>query len=125
MEAVESLRAAVRCAPDNADVLTFTAQVLAASDQASVRNGQSAFALAAKANVLTGGGRPQTLDVLGMACAEMGRFDEAKMAAETALEVAAALKLKNTEPIRQRLELYQNRRPWRESFRATNAPAKY
>ncbi len=64
------------------------------------------------------------LDVIGMACAEMGKFDEAQLAAQRALDLAKAAKMKNLEPIEQRLELYQKHRPWRESFRATNAPAK-
>jgi len=44
------------------------------------------------------------------------------MAAQTALDTANALKLKNLEPIQQRLELYKKHQPWRESFGATNAP---
>ncbi len=123
-EAVEELRAAVRIAPNDVEILTYTAQVLAASDNAAIRDGNSAFALAAKANLLTSGRSPATLDVLGMACAELGKFDEAQMAAQSALEVAAALKLNKIEPIQQRIELYKNHQPWRESFRATNAPAK-
>jgi tetratricopeptide (TPR) repeat protein len=122
-DAVESLRAAVRSAPDNVDILTFTARVLAASDNAAIRDGHSAFALAAKANLLTSGRRPEVLDVLGMACAEMGKFDEAKLAAESALEVSAALHLRDSEPVRHRLELYKKHQPWRESFGATNTPA--
>ena len=59
-----------------------------------------------------------------MACAELGKFDDAQMAAQTAIETANALKLKNLEPIQQRLELYKNHQPWRESFGATNTPAK-
>ena len=123
-EAVEELRAAVRIDPDEVGILSFTALVLAANENAAVRNGRSAFALAAKANVLTSGSRPDVLDALGVACAELGKFDEAQMAAEQALEVATALKLNKTEPIRQRLELYKNHQPWRQSFLATNAPAK-
>jgi len=87
----------------------------------TTRDDNSAFALAAKANLLTSGGRPQTLDMLGMACAELGKFDEAQMAAQPALEVAAALKMNETNPIQQRLELYKNHLPWRESFQANNA----
>ena len=124
VEAVEELRAAVRIDPDDVGILNFTALVLAANENAAVRNGRSAFALAAKANVLTSGSRPDVLDALGVACAELGKFDEAQMAAQQALEVAAALKLNKTEPIRQRLELYKNHQPWRQSFLATNAPAK-
>jgi len=123
-EAVDELRAALRADPNNIEVLTFTAQVLAASENPSVRNGQGAFVLAAKANLLTGGGRPTVLDVLGMACAEMGKFDEAQMAAQQALAVAEAMKLNKLEPVRQRLELYKNHQPWRESFGVTNLPAK-
>jgi hypothetical protein len=34
--------------------------------------------------------------------------------------------MKNLEPLQQRLQLYKNHQPWRESVRATtNAPAKY
>ena len=123
-EAVAELRAAVRIAPNDVGILSFTALVLAANENAAVRNGRSAFALAAKANVLTSGSRPDVLDALGVACAELGKFDEAQMAAQQALEVATALKLNKTEPIRQRLELYKNHQPWRQSFRATNAPVK-
>ena len=122
--AVDELRAALRLDADNIEILTFTAQVLAAAENPAIRDGRQAFLLAAKANLLAGGGRPTVLDVLGMACAEMGKFDEAQLAAQSALETANALKLKQTEPIQQRLELYQNHQPWRESFGATNAVAK-
>ena len=59
-----------------------------------------------------------------MACAEMGKFAEAQMAAQQALDFANAAKMRELEPIRQRLALYKNHRPWRENFRATNAPVK-
>ena len=123
-DALDELRAALRIDPDNIEILTFTAHVLAASKNPATRNGQTAFALAAKANALANGRQPTVLDVLGMACAEMGKFDDAQMAAQTALDTANALKLKNLEPIQQRLELYKKHQPWRESFGATNAPVK-
>jgi Flp pilus assembly protein TadD len=122
--ALDELRTALRLDPNNVDILTFTAQVLAASENPATRNGWNAFLLAAKANVLTGGGQPNVLDVLGMACAEMGKFDEAQMAAQTALDAAKTLKLNKSEPVQQRLELYKSHQPWRESFGATNAPAE-
>ncbi len=123
-EALEELRAALRIDPNNLTVLNFTAQVLAASEHPATRNGRYAFVLAAKANRLTSGSQPATLDVLGMACAEMGKFDDAQLAAQSALEVAAALKLPAVQPIRDRLELYKKHQPWRESFGATNPPVK-
>ena len=120
--ALDELRAALRIDPDNIEILTFTAQVLAASKNPAMRDGHYAFLLAAKANLLANGRQPTVLDVLGMACAELGKFDDAQMAAQTALDTANALKLKNLEPIQQRLALYKNHQPWRESFGATNAP---
>jgi tetratricopeptide (TPR) repeat protein len=123
-QAVDKLRAAVRIAPENADILAFVARVLASSEATSVRDGQSAFALAAKANLLTGGARPEVLDIMGMACAEMGRFDEAQMAAQQALDLATAAQMKNLEPIQQRIALYRNHQPWRESLHAAGTAAK-
>jgi tetratricopeptide (TPR) repeat protein len=117
-EAVAELKNAVRIAPDSVDILVFTAHVLAANDNAAVRDGRSAFVLTAKANLLTGGTRPDVLDVMGMACAEMGKFEEAQAAAQLALELAKAQKIKDLAPLQQRLVLYQNHQPWRESFRA-------
>ena len=123
-EALDELRTTLRIDGNNIEILTFTAQVLAASENPAARNGHDAFALAAKANLLTSGSRPTVLDVLGMACAEMGKFEEAQISAQSALDVAHALKMSRLEPIQQRLELYKNHQPWRESFGATNAPAK-
>ncbi len=122
--ALDELRAALRIDPDNIEILTFTAQVLAASENPAARDGQAAFALAAKANALANGRQPNVLDVLGMACAELGKFDDAQMAAQTALDTASALNQKNVAPIQQRLQLYKNHQPWRESFGATNMPVK-
>ncbi len=123
-EAVDELKAALRADANNIAALMFTAQVLAASENPASRNGSQAVVLAAKANLLAGGTRPNVLDVLGMACAELGRFDDAQIAAQSALELANTMKLKGLEPIQHRLELYKNRQPWRESFGATNVPAK-
>jgi len=123
-EAIDELRAAVRLAPDDVAILTYTAQVLATSDNAAIRDGHAALTLATKANLLARGSRPFTLDVLGAAYAEVGRFEDAQMAARDALEMATAMKMTGTEPIQQRLGLYQQHQPWRESFRATNSPVK-
>jgi hypothetical protein len=66
--------------------------------------------------------QPLVLDALGMACAETGDFTNAQEVAQRAVEIAAAVKLKDLDSIQHRLELYQNHQPWRESFLATNAP---
>jgi len=124
IEAVDELRAALRGEPDNFQILAYTAHVLAANQNAAARDGRSALVLAIKANNLTGGSQPMVFDVLGMACAETGDFTNAQSAAQTALDLANAAQMKNLDPIRQRIELYKNHQPWRESFRATNVPGK-
>ena len=123
-EAIDELRAALRLEPDNYQILAFAAHVLAADENAAVRDGSTALTLAIKANLVSGGAQPLVLDALGMACAETGRFDDAREVTQKALDIAIAAQMKKLEPLRQRLELYQNKQPWRESFRATNAPVK-
>ena len=123
-EAVEQLRAALNLEPDNLQILAAAAHYLAANENVAARDGRLALALAAKANALAGGNQPLYFDVLGMALAETGDFTNAQTCAQNALILANAAQMKNTGEIQQRLELYKNRQPWRESFRAPNAPAK-
>ena len=120
--AIDEFRAALRLEPDNFKILAYTAHVLAADDNPKIRDGQTAVVLALKANALSGNTQPFVFDVVGMACAEVGRFDEAQQATQAAIELATAAGMKKIEPLHQRLELYKNHQPWRESFRATNAP---
>jgi Flp pilus assembly protein TadD len=122
--AVEQLRIAVRLEPDNFQILAYAAHVLAAIDDPEARDGKTALTLAAKANDLAGGAQPLVLDALGMACAETGDFDNAQEVARGALRLGAQVKLKDLDQIQRRLELYEKHQPWRESFRATNAPAQ-
>jgi tetratricopeptide (TPR) repeat protein len=121
-EAIDEFRAALRIDPDNYQILAYTAHVLAAIDNPDVRDGKTAFALAVKAKTLTGDTQPHVLDALGMADAELGHFDEAQAVTQKAIDVAQAVKMKKLEPFQQRLELYKNHQPWRESFLFTNAP---
>jgi protein O-mannosyl-transferase len=123
MEAIPYFRQAMQIDPDNLHVLIYLAQVLASDENPKVRDGQTAFALASKANTLTGGTQPAMLDALGMACAELGRFDDAQKAAQEALHLAQANGLTNDAVVvQQRLRLYQNHQPWRESFLSTKPP---
>ncbi len=123
-EAIDEFRAALRLEPDNFQILAYTAHVLAANENPPRRDGQTALALALKANALSGNSQPFVFDALGMACAETGRFDEAQQAVQAAIDIANAAQMKKLEPLQRRLELYKNHQPWRESFQATNAPAK-
>jgi tetratricopeptide (TPR) repeat protein len=119
-EAIAKLHEALRLDPDNISILAYTAHVLAANENPEFRDGKAAFAFATRANDLSGGTQPQALDALGMAEAELGRFAEAQVVTQKAFDLANLAKMKNFEQLQQRLQLYQNRQPWRESFRATN-----
>jgi len=123
-EAIDELRAALRIDPDNFQILAYTAHVLAADENPQIRDGRTALVLAVKAKVLTGEAQPYVLDALGMACAETGDYTNALEVTQRALDLAKAAKMKKLEPLQQRLELYKNHQPWRESFLATNAPTK-
>jgi tetratricopeptide (TPR) repeat protein len=123
-EAVDEFRAALRIDPNNFQILAYTAHVLAADENPEIRDGRTALVLAVKAKVLTDGAQPYVLDALGMACAETGDFTNALEVTQRAIDLATAAKMKKLEPLQQRLQLYQNHQPWRESFRATNAPSK-
>ena len=123
-EAVDEFRAALRSEPNNFQILALTAHYLAANENPAARDGQSALVLALKANELTGHSQPMVFDALGMAFAENGDFTNAQTCAQNALDLATAAQMTKLDPLRRRLELYQNRQPWRESFRTTNAPAK-
>jgi tetratricopeptide (TPR) repeat protein len=122
-EAIDQFRAALRLDPENFQILAYIAHVLAAEENSRVRDGKTALVLAIKANTLTGGTQPYVLDALGMACAETGDFTNATEVTQKALDLATAAKMKKIGPIQQRLELYKNHQPWRESFLATNNAA--
>jgi protein O-mannosyl-transferase len=124
-EATGELRTALQLEPDNFEVLAYTAHILAANEDAAARDGRTALMLAVKANDLTGHTQPMVFDAMGMACAELGDFTNAQACAQNALDLATALQMQGLDALRQRLELYKNHRPWRESFRDTNAPANH
>jgi len=116
-EAVPCFRQALQIDPDNLQILIYLAQVLASDENPEVRDGRMALELASRANNLAGGAQPAMLDALGMACAELGHFDEAQKAAQEALDLIQAGGMTNdAAAVQQRLHLYQNRQPFRQSF---------
>ena len=116
-EAMDQLNKALQMDPDNYQTLTFAARVLASDKQSEIRNGRKALELAKRAESLAGGTQPLVQDALGMALAENGQFDQAQKAATSAIRLANAAGM-NREIIanmQERLQLYDNHRPWRES----------
>ena len=124
-EAIPYFKEAVRLDPNNPQVLTYLAQVLASDENPKVRDGAAALLMAAKANDLTGGNQPAMFDVMAMAYAEIGQYTNAQKAAAYSLKLATAYDLTNDIPvIKQRMQLYENDQPFRQSFLYTNTPAK-
>ena len=125
-EAVAGLHEALKHDPNNLQILTYSAHVLASIPDPRVRNGKTALVLATRANELAEGSQATILNALGMAQAEVGDFANAIAVTQKALDFANAAHLDELQPLQnqlhQELELYQNHQPWRESFLATNAP---
>lgn len=115
-EALAQLHEALRIDPNNFVMLIFVSRVLASDDQSGIRNGAEALALADHAAKLNR--NSVALDTLATACAENGNFDEAMQLEQDALRSISSGNdsVQDTKEIQQRLELYRERRPWRESF---------
>jgi protein O-mannosyl-transferase len=125
IEAMPHFHAALQIDPNNYLMLLFVTRVLAADENAQVRNGTQAVALAVRVNHLAGQPQPVALDTLAMAFAEAGDFGQAQQLQEQAIKLTeAAGQKEDAAAMQRRLELYKNHQPWRESFRATNAPVK-
>ncbi|HMJ05793.1 MAG TPA: hypothetical protein VK474_06010 [Chthoniobacterales bacterium] len=89
-EALPHYAAALAIDPNAYQALNNLAWILAAAPDDSMRDGARAVELAEKANALVGGSDPVYLRTLGVALAEVGRFDEAMKMAERALSLAEA-----------------------------------
>jgi tetratricopeptide (TPR) repeat protein len=121
-DGLAEFKAALRLEPDNYQTLATAAHYLAANEHAAARDGKSALALALRADALSGHLQPVVQDYLGMAYAETGDFPNAITCAESALAQAKAAGMTNTTEMEKRLQLYQQHRPWRESFQVTHRP---
>jgi tetratricopeptide (TPR) repeat protein len=122
-DGLNEFRNAVRLDSDNYKTLAVVAHYLAANENAAARDGRSALVFALAADELSGHVQPVVQDYLGMAFAETGDFTNAVTCAQNALALANAFQMKDIAPLQNRLQLYQARRPWHESFRITSAPA--
>jgi tetratricopeptide (TPR) repeat protein len=117
-EALAHWRAALRAQPDFLPALNEAAHVLAASSEASTRNGPEAVTLAERAVELSGGREAIYLDTLAAAYAEAGRFDDAIETARRGLELATRQDQPQLrEGLAARLRLYEARKPYRDAPR--------
>jgi tetratricopeptide (TPR) repeat protein len=115
-EAVDEFRQALRADSDDFQTLLFLASTLASDENPQIRNGAEAVTIAKKAATFAGNEQSSVLEVLAMSYAEAGRFADAQQAERSALQLATAAGLKNTNVMDERLELYKSGRPYREQF---------
>jgi tetratricopeptide (TPR) repeat protein len=114
-EALDQYEAVLRLNPDDVNVLCSKAWILAAREDPQFRNGPEAVRLATRAATLTQERDAGALDVLAAAYAESGRFADATNEARRAeLCATSGGQPEQAAKIRERLQLYQAGRCYRE-----------
>ncbi|MGD0130325.1 MAG: tetratricopeptide repeat protein [Terriglobia bacterium] len=116
-EALAQWRAALRVDPNFVPAMNDAAHALAASPNASDRNGEEAVKLAERAVQLSEARNPVYLDTLAAAYAEVGRFADAVATAHKALELASQQpRGQFVEGLNTRIKLYESQRPYRDTM---------
>ena len=119
--AVSKYYEALKADPDHVSTLNHVAWMRATHPSDKMRNGAEAVRLAERAAAVsrrTGARAKQLSDILdtyAAAFAEAGRFDEAAETAEEAANVAESAGRRNAaDSFRQRKQLYQSRKAYRD-----------
>ena len=116
-EALAQWREALRVDPNFVPAMNDAAHALAASPNASDRNGAEAVRLAERAVQLSGARNPLYLDTLAAAYAEVGRFPDAVATERKALDLAAPQHNAQLEDgLNARIKLYESQQPYRDSM---------
>ena len=113
-KAIKDYREAIQLTPRSPRPYNDFAWVLATSPVATVRDGKEAVALARKACDLGAWKHSASVDTLAAAYAEVGDFDAAIKYQKQALAMADVTD-KFRAKAQQRLDLYQQRKPYRET----------
>jgi tetratricopeptide (TPR) repeat protein len=117
-EAIGHAQEAVRLSPTQPEFVRFAAWLLATHEASEGGNAEQSVKLAEKACGLTSRKDTACLDTLAAALASAGRFDEAVTTAKKAWQMAqAAGQSSLAEEIHIRLQLYRDRKPYREPVR--------
>jgi Tfp pilus assembly protein PilF len=113
-EAAEQFRAALELKPDDPQALSGLAWIRATAADPALRNAEEGIGLAERAVEQTDRRDIAALDALAAAYASAGRFAEAIATARTGLDVATSAGLSAVAAqFRERLEAYEQRRPYR------------
>ena len=120
-EAIEQCRQALRAKPDQPEALSNLAWLLATAADEKLRDGQEAVRCAEQACALTGHQKAPMVAVLAAAYAEAGRFDQAVVTAQQAVDLArAAGNLQFAATNEQLLRLYTSGQPYHEPLPKQN-----
>jgi tetratricopeptide (TPR) repeat protein len=111
--ALSDLKAAVEYAPENATAQNNLAWLLATCPDEKIRNGKSAIEHAQKADELTEHKESWIIDTLAATYAETGDFDKAVECQQNAIKLAGQDE-KLLKDLREHLELYQQKKPFRD-----------
>jgi tetratricopeptide (TPR) repeat protein len=113
-EAVAHLRRAVELHVQSPFAATKLAMILAAADDATLRNGPEAVRIAESIVAATGRKFPAALEALAAAYAECGRFDDAIRTAQEELKLSADAGANQlVVELARRIELFTAKKPFR------------
>jgi tetratricopeptide (TPR) repeat protein len=119
-ESIEQYHQALQLMPDSLETVNNLAWLLASCEPAEGGDPARAVQLAERARELAGQENAQVLDTLAAAYAAVGRFPEAVVAAERAVQLAeSAGQTALAKSIQLRLELYRAGRPYRQPPRSS------
>jgi tetratricopeptide (TPR) repeat protein len=114
-EAIEHYQKALEISPQSISALNNLAWLLAASSDASLRNGSRAIQFARRADQLSGGNNAVVLRTLAAAYAEAGQFEKAIESAQTGMQLARSHGDDSlATEFQQQLALYELGLPYRE-----------
>jgi tetratricopeptide (TPR) repeat protein len=112
-EAVAVVERALAARPDDPQLLSRAAWILATSSNDAVRNGARALQYAEKATRVTNGQDVVAVDVLAAAYAESGQFDRAIATAREGIRLATQARSDVLPVLQSHLALFEARRPVR------------
>ena len=114
-EAISEYAAALLIQPDYPEALDGLAWILSTNPQTNIRNGAEAVKIARRACELTGNQNLEKLKTLAAAYAEIGEFNTAMQALQSALKLATKSSSTNSvSGISAMLETFRQSKPWRD-----------